>query len=293
MVIALTVLAVAGPADSPYHRVGPGPVIPVGEPAAGSSWTVMTARIRDANWFQWATAELTGERTVRGGGDAAPAGGPSMDSAQTRAVLVAAQLAARRTPVGGTGLQVAAPAPGTACAPATSCSPPDATTTPLRTPADLQAATVRSAQPRVLVVPRAADGTWGTAESRKIPAGRLARVRTNVDVSATAYPLGTVRGPSAGLVLALARLDALTPGDLAGGRRIAGTGAISSDGTVTTVGEIPQKVRAAAKARADVFFVPAWQEAEATEAARDTSVQVVPVRSVADAVHRLRAHRTN
>jgi hypothetical protein len=51
-----------------------------------------------------------------------------------------------------------------------------------------------------------------SAEIRDVSGAGLASVRAGQRVSAAAYPLGSVRGPSAGLVLALARLDALTPG---------------------------------------------------------------------------------
>ncbi|MEU6037469.1 hypothetical protein ABZ801_18880 [Actinomadura sp. NPDC047616] len=287
-VASLIMLAGLGVTGSPYHRVGPGPVIQVGGPADGS-WSVTTVRIRRSTWFQWAVAELSGERTIRGGGDSSPATATATDramgTAQTNAVLVAAQLAARRTPGGGTGLQV------TDAAPAIGLRPGDILLAagdaedlaPLRTQADLRTAPRRTGL-RVLVVPRSSDDSWGKAEIRRIPAARLARVRARPDVSATAYPLGAVRGPSAGLVLALARADALTPGDLTGGRRVAGTGGIGPDGTVTGVGEVADKVRAAVAARADVFFVPVWQRAAATAAARGTGVRIVPVRSATEAV---------
>jgi PDZ domain-containing protein len=209
-----------------------------------------------------------------------------METAQTNAALVAAQLAARRPPAGGTGLQVTGTADDVGLRPGDVllAGGDDGKLVPLRAPEDLRALAARRTPLRLLVVPKDSGGSWGPAEIRDVSGAGLASVRAGPRVSAAAYPLGSVRGPSAGLVLALARLDALTPGDLTGGRRVAGTGAIGSDGTVTTVGEIPEKVRAAVAAHIGVFFVPAWQVAEATAAARSAPMRVVPVRSVQEAV---------
>ncbi|WP_433467316.1 S16 family serine protease [Spirillospora sp. CA-128828] len=294
MIASFVVLAVFGMSGSPYDRVGPGPAIEVGRPEGGS-WSVLTARVQRSNWLQYAKAELTGERTIRadGGGSGGDKGPPRsedvMSTSQTHAVLVAAQLAAGRAPLAAAGLQVTAV---TGPARSTGLHPGDVLLaageagdlTPLRAPSDLEAVTVRRTTVRVLVVPYGSGGTWGTAEIRRMPAGRLAGAQAGPAVSATAYPLGSVEGPSAGLILTLARVDALTPGDLTGGRRVAGTGGISLDGDVTAVGDIPEKVDAAAKARMDVLFVPIWQRSVAAAAAKGTRVRVVPVRTVSEAV---------
>ena len=308
VVAVLIVLTVLGLRDSPYDRVDPGPALPVGSPAGGS-WSVMTVRVRDSTWFQWALAEIRGEHTVRrygrgtgrdgdDGGNARPVD-TTMAGAQTRAVLLAAQLAAGRTPVGAFGLQVTAPtrpADGAEDAPedgaAEGLRPGDIVLAaggddalvPLRAQADLETALAGRTSVRVLVVPRSSDGSWGSATVRTMPASWLAATPMRLAVSAVAYPLGGVEGSSAGLVLALARLDALTPGDLTGGRRIAGTGTIGLNGDVGEVGDVAEKVRAAADARLEVFFVPVWQRREAAAAARGTGVTVVPVRTVPEAV---------
>ncbi|TDC42552.1 hypothetical protein E1281_36080 [Actinomadura sp. KC345] len=295
VIASVIVLTVFGLGDSPYDRVGPGPAIAVGSPGGGS-WSVTTARVRDSNWFQWLGAEITGERTIRPAGQgsgedagAAPEVGDAMATAQTRAVLVAAQLAARRNPVGAAGLQVAEV---TASARDTGLKTGDIMLAagrggdllPLRAPADLETAVAGRRSPQVLVVPRISGDVWGSAELREMPAARLAGVRAGPRVSATAHRLGPVEGASAGLVLALARVDALTPGDLTGGRRVTGTGEIGLSGNVSGVGEVALKVDAAAEARMDVFFVPFSQRREAVAAARDTGVRVVPVRTVPEAV---------
>jgi hypothetical protein len=156
--------------------------------------------------------------------------------------------------------------------------------TPLRAQTDLwQAAAGRRGTLRLLVVPDA-GGAWGAAKVLLIPAARLEGLSAGPAVSARTYPLGDVQGPSAGLILALARVDDLTAGDLPGGRAIAGTGAIGPDGAVAAVGEVAEKTRAAVSARTDVFFVPFPQRAEALRAAQGTRTRVVPVHSVSEAV---------
>jgi len=49
---------------------------------------------------------------------------------------------------------------------------------------------------------------------------------------------GNVGGPSAGLMFSLAIYDALTPGELTGGKNIAGTGTMDDDGSVGAIGGI-------------------------------------------------------
>jgi PDZ domain-containing secreted protein len=287
VVISLVILGGFAVTGSPYYRIAPGPVIRIGAPARGS-WSVTTVVVRRSTWFRWALAGLTGKRMVRGGA-ADPAMGQAMDTSQTEAALVAAQLAGRRIPTGSAGLQVTA-VPGTAVT--SGLHPGDVLLaagdtrhlTPLRTQADLWSFTARAGDLRVLVAPRTSGESLGSSEIERMPAASLAAVRADPGVSATAYPLGVVQGPSAGLVLALARVDALDSGDLTGGHHVAGTGGISFDGSVTDVGEVAEKVKAAVASRADVFFVPSLQRDIAVRAARGSTMRIVPVRSVSDAV---------
>jgi Lon-like protease len=75
-----------------------------------------------------------------------------------------------------------------------------------------------------------------------------------VDVS---LRTGNVGGPSAGLMFSLAIYDVLTPGELTGGKEIAGTGTMEDDGTVGPIGGIRQKLVGAEAAGADFFLAPA------------------------------------
>jgi len=66
-----------------------------------------------------------------------------------------------------------------------------------------------------------------------------------------------VGGGSGGLMMSLAIYDKITPGDLLGGRVIAGTGTMNATGTVGAIGGIQEKIAGAESAGAKVFFVPA------------------------------------
>ncbi|WP_346049289.1 S16 family serine protease [Actinomadura chokoriensis] len=296
LLVSALMLAAFGATDSPYLRVDGGPLVQVGRPVHGS-WTVTAVRIRRATWSQWARAEMAGEWTYRAdradradravAADAAATG--AMARSQTYAVLVAAQLAAGRAPVGGAGLQVtedtaASRAAGLRVGDVLLAAGQQDVMTPLRTSADLRRAAAPGSVVRVLITPKTLGNEWGTAVVRRMTADQLVDVPVGPGVSAHAYSVGGVQGPSAGLLLTLARVDDLTSGDLTGGRRVAGTGAIALDGGVTSVGWIIEKVRSAAAAGVEVFFVPAPQAADAARAARGTPLRVVPVGSVSEAI---------
>lgn len=68
--------------------------------------------------------------------------------------------------------------------------------------------------------------------------------------------VGDVGGPSAGLIFSLSVYDELTEGALTGGHAIAGTGTISEDGTVGSIGGIRQKMVGAEKSDAEFFLAP-------------------------------------
>lgn len=97
---------------------------------------------------------------------------------------------------------------------------------------------------------------------------------------------GSVGGPSAGLMFALGLVDLLEPGDLTGGRTIAGTGEIRADGRVGPIGGVRQKLVAAVRAGATVFILPQRNLAEAQAAG--LPIRLVPVRTLADAIAFLR-----
>ncbi|OXM16182.1 PDZ domain-containing protein [Paenibacillus herberti] len=95
-------------------------------------------------------------------------------------------------------------------------------------------------------------------------------------------------GPSHGAMLALTVLDQLTPGGVAFGNRVAGTGTIDAAGKVGPIGGIEQKAFTVARAGADVFFVPAGQETDARKGSKE--LNIVPVRTLDEMLNWLKAH---
>lgn len=102
-----------------------------------------------------------------------------------------------------------------------------------------------------------------------------------------------IGGPSAGLMMALEIYDQLnTDLDLTKGYKIAGTGTIALDGAVGKIGGISHKIMAADKAGAEFFFAPEdeadpnsnYKEAVQTAERIGTSMQVVPVKNIDDAL---------
>jgi PDZ domain-containing protein len=69
--------------------------------------------------------------------------------------------------------------------------------------------------------------------------------------------LNDVGGPSAGQMFALGIIDELTPGQLNGGHRVAGTGTIDAAGDIGPIGGIRQKLYGAKDAGATYFLAPA------------------------------------
>jgi Lon-like protease len=68
--------------------------------------------------------------------------------------------------------------------------------------------------------------------------------------------LADVGGPSAGQMFALGVIDKITPGQLNGGKKVAGTGTITASGAIGAIGGIRQKMYGARDAGATVFLAP-------------------------------------
>lgn len=100
-----------------------------------------------------------------------------------------------------------------------------------------------------------------------------------------------IGGPSAGLVFALQGIDLLSPEDLTGGRRIAATGTISPDGAVGDIGGISQKVVSTSSEGAELFLVPAGNEAEARKkaAALHSPMKIAGVSTLQEALDAINA----
>ncbi|MDR7076399.1 PDZ domain-containing protein [Neobacillus niacini] len=104
-----------------------------------------------------------------------------------------------------------------------------------------------------------------------------------------------IGGPSAGLMFSLEIYDQLMEEDFTKGYKIAGTGTIDSEGTVGPIGGIDQKIVAADKAGAEIFFAPNEKGSKdsnynlAVKTARDidSKIKIVPVDVIDDAINYL------
>ncbi|MDM5337958.1 SepM family pheromone-processing serine protease [Fictibacillus enclensis] len=105
-----------------------------------------------------------------------------------------------------------------------------------------------------------------------------------------------IGGPSAGLMFSLEILNQLTEGDMTKGHKIAGTGTININEEIGPIGGIQQKIVAADKAGAEIFFAPVSDNnyKDAVKAAKDidTSMKIVPVKKMDDALDYLKKLKT-
>ena len=99
--------------------------------------------------------------------------------------------------------------------------------------------------------------------------------------------LADVGGPSAGLMFALGIVDKLTPGNLTGGKFVAGTGTIDDNGTVGPIGGIELKTIGAREKGAQYFLTP---KDNCAAAAKDTpqGLTLVKVNTIDDAMNALK-----
>ena len=105
------------------------------------------------------------------------------------------------------------------------------------------------------------------------------------------FNLANIGGPSAGLMFSLAVIDKLTTGDVNGGKFVAGTGSISPDGKVGSIGGIIHKMSTAQDAGATVFLVPA-DNCDEARTVPDTTMELVKVDTLPQAVDALKALST-
>jgi PDZ domain-containing protein len=111
---------------------------------------------------------------------------------------------------------------------------------------------------------------------------QAARIKLPIHVSIDASGIG---GPSAGLAFALEVMQKLGRNVLHG-HRVAATGEMQLDGSVAPIGGVKQKTYGVREAGADVFLVPAGENAQ--EARRYAGpVHIVPVHSLSQALHAL------
>ncbi|MHA7288297.1 YlbL family protein [Arthrobacter sp. MDT3-24] len=142
--------------------------------------------------------------------------------------------------------------------------------------------------PATLVVQRAGESVTQTITPMNNGAGRyilgvmlkyLFTFPFDVKIS-----LDKVGGPSAGLMFSLGIIDTVTPGDLTGGKHVAGTGTITPDGTIGPIGGIRQKMLGARAGGATVFLAPA-ENCDEVVGHVPEGLQVLKVENIAEARH--------
>ncbi len=97
-------------------------------------------------------------------------------------------------------------------------------------------------------------------------------------------------GSSAGLMTTLAIYDTLIEEDLTNGYKIAGTGTISSDGTVGEIGGVSYKLSGAVAGDADIFLVPSgenYEECIKLKKEKGYDIEIVEIKTFDDAIEYL------
>jgi PDZ domain-containing protein len=94
-------------------------------------------------------------------------------------------------------------------------------------------------------------------------------------------------GPSAGLIFSLGVIEKMTEEDFVRGRKIAGTGAISTNGEVGAIGGIESKMIGARREGATIFLAPLDNCGEIRHIPK--GLQVIPVKSLKEAISALRS----
>ena len=166
---------------------------------------------------------------------------------------------------------------------------------PVRTVAQLRAvlATLAPGDSVALRVERSGTTTDRTVETVRSP-DEPKRAIIGIDVTEDAHivlprkvtiDLGDIGGPSAGLPFALQVYQELGR-DVDRGLRVAATGEIQLDGSVGPVGGLKQKTFGVRRAKADVFLVPAGENAE-TARRYAGGLRIIPVESFRQALRAL------
>ena len=102
---------------------------------------------------------------------------------------------------------------------------------------------------------------------------------------------GKIGGPSAGCMFVMEILNQLNPEDLTKGYKIAGTGTINLDEQIGQIGGVKQKVVAAYRDGAEIFFTPEENAEDALRAAEGLEIKIVPVKKLDDMLHYLEGLR--
>ncbi len=322
LVVALVLLA-GTIIKRPYVIVSPGSatavngvITVVGAPTYDSKGDLLFLTVAvsntDPNVWRWLRAELDPnvdvrkKREILGNNsreEEQALNARLMEGSQLEATKVALEYLGYTVPVTGEGAVIAAVGPD---APAQGVLKPGDVVVAVNgspiTLGDQLGTAIRSKPPGTTFVLRVERGgtpsdvsiTTGTAPSGDFAGQGYLGVSVGTKNLNYDFPVqvkidtGQVGGPSAGLAFTLAIIDEMTPGDLTGGKNVAVTGTMSSDGTVGAVGSVPQKAVTARRAGAKLMLVPPDEVAEAQKTAKD--MKVVGVKTLQDALDALAAN---
>lgn len=101
--------------------------------------------------------------------------------------------------------------------------------------------------------------------------------------------LDDVGGPSAGQMFALGIIDKLTPGELTGGKRVAGTGTIDNEGNIGAIGGIRQKMYAARQTGGASYFLAPRSNCDEVTGHIPAGLHVFAVKKLSDSLAVLKA----
>lgn len=125
------------------------------------------------------------------------------------------------------------------------------------------------------------------AEQTALAAASTILSQEQLEAAVIDIRLTEVGGPSGGLALTLGIIEKLTPDSLTGGKRIAATGTIDSEGKVGAIGGIRQKMFAAWR-NGDKFLLLPKANCDELAGLRLRNFRVVPVGSLAEAINALK-----
>ncbi len=310
VLLGLVCVALLGLRPAPYVQFEPGPVLavpltpdPPDTAFDANRWNYTTVRVSEINGFQWLLATLTGNTadihpSLGMTNDTDAADQRLMNDSKRVAWAVANELAGRREGVASAGVDIVLVEPGSAAQQAglvagetvTEVGGVAVTGTKM-----LQEAVANSGGDAVELTVQTADAAARTVVVTPVVTDGSPRLGVqltdHLDLEEPTYAISTegVSGPSAGMIFTLAYLDALSPGDLSGGRRVAGTGTMDLRGNVGPIGGVSHKVEGALSDGADVFFVDPTDAAEAKRAAQGR-IPVVAVKTAKQAADWLCDH---
>ena len=311
-------IAIAWPLTVPYYTLSPGPVydtadfITVEEGAVSSDGELffLTVSLKEANIFEWAAGYVDPRVDVRERERVRPIGvSPeqlrreslaAMQQSKQTATFVALTKLGYEVTLIGTGALVIETVPDSAAdgvlLPDDVIVEMDGTAVAFRDDIINDLSDAEIGDLVEMIVERHIDETTDVLDVELIlgphvddPTRPMIGVLLDNNEPVVEFPVEVeidsqnIGGPSAGMMFTLQIMDQLTDGEITHGERIAGTGTITRDGTVGSIGGVKQKVHGAIDAGARAVLVPAGNFDDAVAAAGD-DIEVVRIETIDDAI---------